>query len=200
MNDKLFICALIFASLAGCASTGNKAASRVDPASLSKEHFRSATSFKEDAQGAYANFSTENVVKENAASPEEFQSDYLFASVDKKHGNVGFVLIHMGTNKFWRTNANVSIETPQGTFTKVATVKGTKNECSGSDCWHLESVSLVIPESLVRAYAKRYENNRSETWKFKVFPSYEGEIPAGEMAGIMSRVDEYRQSLGLSSP
>jgi hypothetical protein len=199
MTNLIKISAILSLFLSGCsAEKANKPFIVGSSTQLSEAHYRSAIVFEDAPNGTHARFSTEKAVPETLTPPEEYRSDFLIAAVDKKYGNTGFVLTHLDATKSWRSASTVSFETPQGTFSKTAPVKGKKNECNGSDCWHLESVSVVIPESLMRAYALKYPKEQSGSWKFKISPNTDGQIPYAEIAGLLARVDEYRKSLGIS--
>lgn len=180
--------------LSGCATT-----TMTQPhAHLTKEHFKHTTTLTAKAGEPYAQLSTEKGYEETYDGAREFTATYLVASVDRKTGKAGYALSFMDTTTQPRKMAKLSYASPEGWMEQQVKVKHGSRLCKGTECWNLESVSAVLPEDLLRAYAKRYAPGTPGSWPFRIAPDITGEISYAEIAGLLERVDDYRTTLGVT--
>jgi hypothetical protein len=168
------------------------------PTHLTKEHFRHATTLVAKPGEAYAQLSTEQGYVEPYDGAREFTATYLVASVDRETGKAGYALSFMDTTTQPRRQAKISYESPEGWMEQQVKVQNGSRLCKESDCWNLESVSAVLPEALLRAYAKRYTPGTAGNWPFRIAPETTGALAYAEIAGLLERVDEYRATLGMT--
>lgn len=180
--------------LAGCATAKMVPA----PAHLTQEHFQHATTLTAQAGKPYAQLSTEKGFEESYDGAREFTATYLVASVDRKTGQAGYALIFMDTTTQPRRVAKLSYASPEGWMEQQVKVQNGSRLCQNGECWNLESISAVLPEALLKAYAQRYEAGMPGAWPFRIAPDSSGEIVYAEIAGLLKRVDEYRATLGFT--
>lgn len=180
--------------LVGCV-TANMAPA---PAHLTKAHFQHATTLTAQADAPFAQFSTEKGYEEPYDGARTFTSTYLVASVDRKTGQAGYALSFMDTTTQPRRTAKLSYASPDGWMEQQVKVQNGSRLCKDAECWNLESISAVLPEALLKAYAKRYVAGTPGAWPFRIAPDVSGEIAYAEIAGLLERVGAYRATLGFT--
>jgi hypothetical protein len=180
--------------VAGCATDPTA----MSPPTLSLEHYKAATSLTTSQGDKYIQFSTEKGYVEPYASPREFTATYLLASVDRNTGQAGYVLNVMASTTQPSSQATVSYAAPEGWLQQTVKVKHGTRHCVASDCWQLESVAVVLPEALLRTYARQYLPQHPGVWSFKIAPATTGAVSYAEIAGLLARVDDYRATLNLA--
>lgn len=168
------------------------------PADLTKEHFKETVTLTAKTDAPYAQLSTEKGFVEPYDGARSFTATYLVASVDRKSGKAGYALSFMDTTTRPRRQAKISYESPEGWMEQQVKVQNGSRLCKESDCWNLESVSAVLPEPLLRAYAKRYSPGTPGAWHFRIAPDTTGAISLAEIAGLLERVDAYRAALNIT--
>ncbi|HJV28862.1 MAG TPA: hypothetical protein VJ673_24515 [Aromatoleum sp.] len=197
---------VVLITLAGCAGVSQQAQYQT-AISLTREHFRSTATIKDDPLDTIATINTANGFKEKRGLLGIVWDDnFLRAFIDKKSGKTTFqvyqVIYYQGSG--WNFYQSVNFETPNGPVSVPVTVIDRSVECSGSrygGCTYTEHIGFDLDESLLRTIAAGYQAGQPVAWKFKFNAKSgaeyrDGMLPA-EIAGILDAVDGYRARRGL---
>ena len=204
---KYAIALLLALSVTGCATTMRE--SQLQTAlSLTKEHFKSTATVKDDSLDTVATITTVNGFQEKRGLLGIVWDDnFLRAFIDKKSGKTSFQLYQIiyyqaGGWNFFQT---INFETPSGPQSKPVTIIKRDVNCTGSrysGCTYVEHVGFDVDEGLLRTIAQGYSPGQRSGWRFK-FTARSGQdyndgmLPA-EVAGLLDKVDEYLASKGFA--
>lgn len=208
MRLNLGLAAVIVVTLAGCAGTTREAQVQTALA-LTKEHFKSTATIKDDSLDTTATITTVNGLQEKRGLLGIVWDDnFLRAFIDKKTGRTTIqlyqVIYYQGSG--WNFFQTVNYETPSGPESRPVTIISRDVDCSGSrygGCTYTEHIGFDIDEKLLRTIAAGYQPGQRVGWKFKFNAKSgkdynDGMLPA-EVAGFLEAIDAYRASHGLPS-
>jgi hypothetical protein len=209
MGSRLVAIVAIATVFAGCAAS-NREAQVQTAINLTKEHFRSTATLKDDALDTVATISTVNGLQEKRGLLGIVWDDnFLRAFVDKKSGRTTIqlyqVIYYQGSG--WNFYQTVNFETPDGPESRPVTIIKRDVDCSGSrysGCTYVEHVAFDVDEKLLRFIAERYQPGQRAGWKFKFSAKSgkeynDGMLPA-EIAGFLEALDGYRSARALPKP
>lgn len=206
MRSNLTLAVVAAAVLAGCAGTTSDA--QIQTAlSLTKDHFRTTATIKDDALDTVATVSTERGFQEKRGLLGVVSDDnFLRAFIDKKTGTTTMQVYQViyYTGRSWNFFQTVNYEAPNGPQSRPVTIIGKDVNCTGSrygGCTYSEHLGFEVDESLLRLIAASYQPGHAAAWKFKFAAKsgkdYNDGMLGAEVAGFLEAVDFYRASHGL---
>jgi hypothetical protein len=175
-----------------------------DPAllSLTLEHFRDTATVKDDPVDAITTISTENGYAEHKGPMRMVWNDeYLRTVIDKKTGRKSFQVyawtIYSGR---WRSYESANYQTPTGPKSvPVIQIGKEMANCAVGDCLYTERVAFPVDEELLRELAAGNVPVKPTIWAYKFIaktgPDLAGGLSSAEIAGLLSNVDEYTNTL-----
>ena len=208
LQSRLILIVLFASNLVGC-TTLTREAQIQSALSLTKDHFRSTASVKDDSLDTVATITTVDGFQEKQG-PLRIVSDdhFLRAFIDKKTGRTRIQLYqsiyYRGSDwNFFETANFETLAEPQST---PVTVISRDVDCTGSEylgCRYVEDVGFNVNEELLRTIAASYESIRHVAWwnfKFiaKSGTEYNGRMLTAEIAGFLEAIDSYRAAKGIS--
>jgi hypothetical protein len=178
-----------------------------DPAllSLTMEHFRDTATVKDDPADAITTISTEKGFAEHRGPIRMVWNDeYLTSVIDKKTGQKSFQvnawIIYSGR---WRSYETVDYHTVTGSKSAPVTRIGKEMEnCAVGDCQYTERIAFPVDEEMLRRLAAaNAPPGKPALWMYKFVaktgPDYAGGLSSAEIAGLLTKVDEYTNALPI---
>jgi hypothetical protein len=179
---------------------GISTAGAKDPAlsSLTMEHFRDTATVTENPSDGTTIISTENgYVERTGPMRMVWHDEFLRADIDRKTGRrslqVYAWVIYSGSLRNYESanyrSASGSRRVPVNQLAREVV------NCPVGDCTYTERVAFPIDEELMRQLAAAGVPGNPDKWPYKLIaksgPEYAGEISSAEIAGFLTKVDEY---------
>lgn len=169
-----------------------------DPAlmSLNSDHFRDSAIIIDDPVANVTSVSTEKgYVEHHGPLRAVWNDEYLFGSIDRKASRKSFEVVATITYRGSRRSyGQAKFQGASGTTTlPTVHMKTSSLNCPTGECTYTEQMSFPIEESLLRQLAA-HAADKPELWHFTLIDSagdYSGELSTAEVAGFLSKVDEY---------
>jgi len=166
--------------------------------SLGSEHFRDTASVNDDPIAGVTTVSTEKgFVERHGPLRAVWNDEYLTGTIDRKTGRRSLEVIatitYQGTR---RSYGSAKFQGASGLVTEpTAQIKTSAINCPVGECTYTDRVSFPVEESVLRQLAARYTAEKPEIWHYTLLAApngdYKGELSTAEIAGFLSKIDEY---------
>lgn len=199
--------AIISALLAGCATLPGQ--TDQDPATLDKARFFNTATVRDDPLALTATIDTSRGYRRPMGLLDIHPVDsFLRAVINKKTGATEYMLYQQVQYRDYEWHF-YNAATYQGAGGPVAAqfveIDRRIDNCDrarGPGCTYAEHIGFIVPSSVLEQIAADYDAGERGAWRYR-FSSRRadqtllGEIPYGEVAGLLERVKAYRQQLGV---
>jgi hypothetical protein len=177
------------------------AAAAKDPEllSLGADHFANTATVTEEAHSTQ--ISTEQgYVERSGLMGEVWHDEFLLARIDHDSGQVSYEMdlsiTYRGASRAYRTAEFRGLEHLE--TVPVETLKRQAINCPTGECTYIERLAVPIDEALLRHIAEGYVPGKPALWRFRILakraPDYQGALSNAEVAGLLTKVDNYKQN------
>jgi hypothetical protein len=175
--------------------------------SLSMDHFRDTATVKNDAVADKITISTENGFIEHTGPLRMVWTDeFLRGVIDTKTGQKSFEINAWVTySGKWRGYESANYQGQNGPRSAATTqIRKEMANCPVGECTYTEHVAFPVDEELLRQIAAGYVQGKPIIWEFKLIaksgPAHGGGLSNAEIAGFLSKVDEYTGPHAVAKP
>lgn len=202
-NHKIFIIIFLLSLLSACLVPPKQ------QTILDKPHFEKTVTIDDDSSKMVATFSTMKGFQEHYGIYQVVWNDnFLRGFIDKTTGKKTFQIYTViyyagsGTDSSWKNFNQVDYQTPKGDMSGTVNVIKQYEDCSSlplyGQCLYSEHVTFEITESLFRRLANSYTPLPQKRWQYilkeKSAQNHEDSFLLAELAGLLTRMDEYQIS------
>jgi PDZ domain len=182
------------------AALGSAMAGAKEPAltTLTMEHFRDTATVTENPSDGTTIISTENgYVERSGPMRMVWHDEFLRAVIDRKTGSrslqVYAWVIYSGSLRNYESASYRTASGPRRV--PVNQLAREVVNCPVGDCTYTERVAFPIDEEPMRQLTAARAPGNPDKWPYKLIaksgPEYAGEISGAEIAGFLTKVDEY---------
>ncbi|OQW93885.1 MAG: hypothetical protein BWK79_08795 [Beggiatoa sp. IS2] len=200
---------VMFFGVTGCATMPPDS-----PVGLDENFFKNAVVITEDI-GNSVIFSTINGFQRRQGEQGTVWDDnFLRGFIDKRTGAKIFQVYNViyyggsGTQSGWKHFAQASYLTAEGVRRLTPTNSITEHEdCAPlavyGSCVYSEQVVFKVDEIFLKTVADSYALDSKIQWPYQLIPtngnSYEDSMAAAEVAGLLSRMEDYQKQFSITS-
>jgi hypothetical protein len=177
------------------------AAAAKDPEllSLGADHFIKTATVTEEAQST--RITTERgYVERSGLMDEVWHDEFIAARIDHDSGAISYEIeisiTYRGASRSYRSAEFRGIEHLE--TVPVEALKRQVINCPTGECTYIERLAFPVGEPLLRHIAEGYVPGKPELWRFRILakgaPDYRGALSNAEVAGLLTKVDTYKQN------